>query len=94
MSGRLGVWRGAQCVGELWLGADDRSMGFAYAEPQPAMAISNSLPLSGSPFPPEQALENRGQTTIRVRKVEKGAASPLLPALRNWGLSPIVSCVS
>lgn len=56
MSGRLRVWRGAQCVGELWLAADDRSMGFAYAEPQPAMAISNSLPLSGSPFPPEQAL--------------------------------------
>ena len=53
MSGYLQVWRGLQRVGELWLGGDGRSMGFAYADPLPGMAISNSLPLSGSPFPAE-----------------------------------------
>lgn len=56
MSGRLQVWRGMQRVGELWLGSDGRSMGFAYADPRPAMAISNSLPLSGSPFSAEAGL--------------------------------------
>jgi len=53
VSGRLQVWRAAQCVGELWLGDDGRSLGFAYADPSPAIAISNSLPLSGSPFSAE-----------------------------------------
>ncbi len=56
MSERLLVWRGAQCIGELSLAADGRSMGFAYAAPLPAMAISNSLPLGGSPFPAEGGL--------------------------------------
>jgi serine/threonine-protein kinase HipA len=45
----LDVWRGEQRIGELWLGEDGRSMGFAYDAAE--MPISNSLPLDGSPFP-------------------------------------------
>lgn len=53
MSERLNVWREDARVGELWLGDDGRSMGFAYCAPAPALAISNSLPLAASPFPEE-----------------------------------------
>lgn len=78
MSGRLRVWRGAQCVGELWLAADGRSMGFAYVEPRPAMAISNSLPLSGSPFPAEEALAHSWFANLLP---EEGARQALLRRL-------------
>lgn len=53
MSERLSVWRGYEQIGELWLGGDQRTMGFAYRQPQ--LAISNSLPLSQQ-FLPEQTL--------------------------------------
>lgn len=78
MSGRLQVWRGAQPIGELWLAADGRSMGFAYAEPRPGMAISNSLPLSDSPFSAEQGLAHRWFANLLP---EEGARQALVRRL-------------
>lgn len=81
MSGRLQVWRGMQRVGELWLGGDGRSMGFAYADPLPAMAISNSLPLSCSPFPAEAGLAHSWFANLLP---EEGARQALV---RRLGLA-------
>lgn len=78
MSDRLQVWRGVQRIGELTLAADGRSMGFAYAEPLPAMAISNSLPLSGSPFTAETGLAHNWFANLLP---EEGARQALVRRL-------------
>lgn len=52
---RLLVWHGADVVGELYLGADGRSIGFDYrpAWIDSGLPISNSLPLADASFPAE-----------------------------------------
>ena len=78
MSERLQVWRSGQIIGELWLAADGRSMGFSYSAPPPAVAISNSLPLAESPFSAEAGQAHNWFANLLP---EEGARQALLRRL-------------
>jgi len=94
MSGALMVWHGEQKVGELYLGADGRSIGLRH-EPtwqQTGVAISQSLPLSQTDFPPENGvahvwfgnlLPEEGSRAALVRRL--GVADDDFALLRALG---------
>ncbi|MGB0866999.1 MAG: type II toxin-antitoxin system HipA family toxin [Granulosicoccaceae bacterium] len=56
MAESLSVWHGTSQVGELYLGADQRSIGLHYTQAwrEQGLAISQSLPLGQADYSPEQ----------------------------------------
>lgn len=73
MSERLQVWRDQQMLGELWLANDGHAMGFTYAGTTGILPISNSLPVEGSPFLPEEGLAHRWFANLLPEEGARGA---------------------
>jgi serine/threonine-protein kinase HipA len=78
VSERLQVWRGQHRLGELWLANEGHAMGFTYADRADLLPISNSLPVAGSPFSPEEGVAHRWFANLLP---EEGAREALVRRL-------------